>query len=151
LRRYRCIDRRNGVLEGRDTLMRLATIVATAFFALTATAFAEGDVANGEKVFKKCGACHVVGPEAKNRVGPQLNGIVGGKIAAVEGFKYSPAMVEFGAGDKVWDAETLDAYLASPKGLVPKTRMAFAGLKKEDERADVIAYLAQFAEDGSTK
>ncbi len=131
--------------------MRTASIAATAFLALTATAFADGDAANGEKVFKKCTACHAVGPEAKNKVGPELNGIVGRKVAAVEGFKYSPAMVEFGAGDKVWDAATLDAYLASPKGVVPKTKMAFAGLKKEDERADVIAYLAQFAEDGSAK
>ncbi len=132
-------------------MIKFASVAATAFLALTASALADGDAANGEKVFKKCGACHAVGPQAKNKVGPELNGIVGRKVAAVDGFKYSPAMVEFGAGDKVWDEATLDAYLASPKGVVPKTKMAFAGLKKEDERADVIAYLSQFAEDGSAK
>jgi cytochrome c len=132
-------------------MKKLAVLAGTAFLALAAPALADGDVAKGEKVFKKCTACHAVGVDAKNKVGPELNGIVGRKVAAVEGFKYSPAMTEFGAGDKVWDDETLHTYLADPKGVVPKTKMAFAGLKKDDERDDVIAYLNQFNEDGSAK
>ena len=132
-------------------MTKISVLAATAVVAFTASAFADGDAAKGEKVFKKCTACHAVGANAKNKVGPELNGIVGRKVASIEGFKYSPAMTEFGAGDKAWDAETIDAYLADPKGFIPKNKMAFAGLKKEDERADVIAYLNQFNEDGSAR
>ena len=132
-------------------MTKLSVLAATAVLALSGAALADGDPAAGEKVFKKCTACHAVGPDAKNKVGPELNGIVGRKVASVEGFKYSPAMTAFGAGDKVWDAATIDAYLADPKGFVAKNKMAFAGLKKDDERANVIAYLDQFAEDGAAK
>jgi cytochrome c len=131
-------------------MQRLLMIAGTVLLALTAQASAEGDTAKGEKVFKKCAACHAVGPEAKNKVGPELNGVVGRNWGAVEDYKYSANLLELADG-KVWDAETLDVYLAKPKDLIPKTKMAFAGLKKEDDRADVIAYLAQFNEDGSTK
>lgn len=108
--------------------------------ASTAAAFAAGDAAKGEKVFKKCKACHVV-DSAKNRVGPSLQGIVGRPAGSVDGFKYSSAMTEFGEGGAVWDEATLDAFLTKPKALVKKTKMAFPGLKKESDRADVIAYL----------
>ncbi|ADZ71901.1 c-type cytochrome [Polymorphum gilvum] len=132
--------------------MKNVTVLASvAFLALTATAFADGDAAKGEKVFKKCQACHDVGANAKNKVGPELNGIVGRKIASIEGFKYSPAMIEFGAGDKVWDEATLTTYLHNPKEAIPKNKMAFVGLKKDDDLSDVIAYLSQFNEDGSAK
>jgi cytochrome c len=96
----------------------------------------------GEKVFKKCAACHKVGEGAKNASGPMLNGIVGMPAGAVEGFKYSPAIIDAGAGGMVWDAATLDAYLADPKGFIPKNKMSFAGLKKPEDRAAVIAYLS---------
>lgn len=99
-------------------------------------------VAAGEKIFKKCAACHKVGDGAKNAAGPMLNGIVGMPAGAVEGFKYSPAMTDAGAGGMVWDAATLDAYLADPKGFIPKNKMSFAGLKKPEERAAVVAYLS---------
>jgi cytochrome c len=132
-------------------MTKLSVLAATALLAFSGAALADGDPVAGEKIFKKCTACHAVGPDAKNKVGPELNGIVGRKVASVEGFKYSPAMIEFGAGDKVWDAATIDTYLADPKGFVPKNKMAFAGLKKDDERANVIAYLDQFAEDGAAK
>ena len=131
-------------------MMKLSIAAGVALLALTTIASAEGDVAKGEKVFKKCAACHAVGPDAKNKVGPEMNGIVGRAVASVEGFKYSPAMTEFGAG-KVWDEATLSGYLANPKGFVPKNKMAFVGLKKEDELKDVIAYLAQYNADGSMK
>lgn len=132
-------------------MKRFVMIASTAFLALTVAASAEGDVKKGEKVFKKCKACHAIGPDAKNKVGPELNGIVGRKVAGIEDFKYSPAMKKFGEGDKVWDEATLDTYLTKPKKVVPKTKMAFAGLKKEKDRQNIIAYLAQFNADGSMK
>lgn len=130
---------------------RLMLIAGATVLATVAGAHAEGDAAKGEKVFKKCAACHAVGPDAKNKVGPELNGIVGRKVAALEDYKYSKAMAEFGAGDKTWDAETLSSYLHAPRDVVKGTKMAFAGLKKDEEVADVLAYLGQFNEDGSAK
>ncbi|WP_435311590.1 c-type cytochrome [Primorskyibacter sedentarius] len=106
----------------------------------------EGDVAKGEKVFRKCKACHAVGDDAKNRVGPMLNGIVGRQIAEVEEFSYSDALKDMGAEGKVWDAAELAAFLEKPRDYAKGTKMSFAGLRKEDDRADVIAYLATFSE-----
>ena len=100
-----------------------------------------GDAAKGEKVFKKCKACHVV-EEGKNKTGPSLYGVVGRAAGSIEGYKYSKAMAGSGL---VWDAETLDAYLTNPKKYLKGTKMAFAGLKKEKDRANVIAYLATAA------
>ncbi|WP_343115840.1 c-type cytochrome [Ostreiculturibacter nitratireducens] len=98
----------------------------------------------GEKAFKKCAACHKVGEGAKNAVGPVLNGIVGRAAATVDGFRYSPALADAASGGLVWNAETLGAFLADPRGYVPKTKMTFAGLKKQDEIDAVIAYLSTF-------
>lgn len=98
------------------------------------------DATAGAKVFKKCAACHVA-DEAKNKVGPHLMGVVGRAVASVEDFKYSKAMTEHAAEVPEWTEEALAAYLADPKGVVKGTKMAFAGLKKEQEVADVIAYL----------
>jgi len=106
------------------------------------TAMAEGDAANGEKVFKRCQACHVVNAE-QNRVGPYLKGVFGRPAGHIEGFKYSEAMAEKGKEGLVWDEANLDKYLADPKGYIPKNKMAFPGLKKPEERADVIAFLKQ--------
>ncbi|SMC53727.1 cytochrome c family protein [Rhizobium sp. RU36D] len=103
----------------------------------------EGDAAAGKLVFNKCMACHNVDSD-KAKVGPSLKGLIGRQPGTVEGFKYSPAMVEFGAG-KVWDEALLKTYLPDPKGLVKGTKMAFAGLKKDDEVVNVIAYLKQFS------
>ncbi|WP_149738244.1 cytochrome c family protein [Rhizobium sp. RU20A] len=104
------------------------------------SAWADGDAAAGKTVFAKCAACHTA-VEPKNKVGPSLMGIVGRPIATVEGYKYSEAMTSFGAGGKVWDEATLAQYLLSPKGVVPKTKMAFVGLKTPEDVANVIAYL----------
>jgi len=131
-------------------MQRLLMITGTALLVLTAQASAEGDPAKGEKVFRKCQACHAVGPDAKNKVGPQINGVVGRDWGAVEGYKYSKALIEMSDG-KVWDVETLDAYLTKPKDVIPKGKMAFAGLRKEQDRADVIAYLAQFNAEGASE
>jgi cytochrome c len=116
----------------------LAALAAAVLFA--APALAEGDATKGEKVFAKCKACHEV-EKGVNKVGPTLKGVVGRKAASVEGYKYSDAMIAKGAEGIVWDEPTLTAYLPDPKGFVPKTKMAFAGLKKPEEVADVIAYL----------
>ena len=82
----------------------------------------------GESVFRKCRACHAVCENAKNKVGPVLNGIVGRTAATVEGFRYSSAMNEKGTAGLIWKEETLSAYLSDPKGYIPKNKMAFAGL-----------------------
>ncbi len=118
--------------------------VAAALGAMSGGALAEGDAAKGEKVFKKCKACHTE-TEEKNKVGPHLVGIVGRKAASVEGYKYGKGITE--AAEKIgeWDAEKLAAYLENPKDYIGgQSKMTFR-LKKEDQRADVIAYLASLA------
>lgn len=113
--------------------------LALALIGAAGLAHADGDAAAGEKVFNKCKACHKV-EAGKNGVGPSLHGIVGRPVGSVDGFKYSDAMMAWGAG-KTWDEATLETYIKDPKGVVKGTKMAFAGLKKADELADVIAYL----------
>ncbi len=131
----------------------MRTIMAAAITGLLLAAGAAhaGDPQQGAKVFNKCKACHMVGENAKNRVGPPVNGVVGRAFGAVEGFRYSPSLMELADAGRIWDEETLDAYLQNPKKIVPKGRMAFPGLKKAEDRADVIAYLKQFNADGSLK
>lgn len=103
-------------------------------------------LAAGEKVFKKCAACHKVGEGAKNGTGPMLNGIVGAAAGAVDGFRYSKPLLRMAEAGLVWDDASMHAFLENPKGFMKGTKMAFAGLKKEDERAAVIAYLASFGD-----
>lgn len=110
--------------------------------AIRQAAFEAGDVEAGENVFKKCRACHKIGEGAKNGVGPMLTDFIGVEVASVEGFKYSKAFMEKKEEGLVWTVEALDAYLLKPRDFVPKTKMTFAGLKKEEDRANVIAYLA---------
>lgn len=112
---------------------------------LATGAHAAGDPANGEKVFKKCAACHAVGPDAKNKVGPALNGVIGSVIGKhPEDYKFSKVLVEMGDAGKVWDEANMTEWLKNPKAFAPGTKMAFAGLKKDEEIADVIAYLSTF-------
>jgi cytochrome c len=118
--------------------------MAAIAIALAGPALADGDPAKGEKVFAKCKACHAVGEDAKNRVGPVLNGIVGRMIASVEGFKYSAAYLAKKDEGFTWTEDALAAYLENPKDYIPGNKMSFAGLKKEDDRKDVIAYLKTF-------
>jgi cytochrome c len=121
--------------------MKVAMFAAAAAMLFSVSAQAqEGDAAAGEKVFLKCKACHE-NEKGVNKVGPTLKGIVGRKTASVEGFNYSNAMKAKGTEGAVWDEATLAAYLPDPKAWVPGTKMAFAGLKKPEEVANIIAYL----------
>lgn len=124
-----------------------ALCLSTLPLAATAGSHIGGDPAAGEKVFRKCKACHQVGAEAANRVGPVLNGIVDRAIGSVEDFAYSAALSDLNAEGKVWTVADLEAFLTKPKDYAKGTKMAFAGLRKEDERQNVIAYLATFGAD----
>ena len=127
--------------------MRLLTtcFAAAAMLVIFTPPSQAGDAEKGAKVYRKCVSCHMIGDGAKNRVGPQLNGIIGREIGAVADYKYSKAMVQYAATAKIWSEENLAAYLESPRKLVKGGRMAFAGLRKEKDRADVIAYLKENA------
>jgi cytochrome c len=101
---------------------------------------AAADPAAGEKIFKKCQACHSGDKGGANKVGPNLWGVIGRPIAAHEGFSYSAAIKAFAAGG-TWDYEKISSFVTAPKAYIKGTAMGFAGLKKPDERANLIAYL----------
>ncbi len=112
-----------------------------------ATLLASADASAGEAVFKKCQACHSGEKGGPNKVGPDLWDIVNRPIAAHEGFSYSAAMKTFAEGGKqVWDFDHLNHFLAAPKKYIAGTAMGFAGLKKDDERANLIAYLRSLSD-----
>ncbi len=121
-------------------LVAVAAVAALVGISGAAHAGSDGDPAKGKKVFNRCKACHAV-TEEKNKVGPHLVGIIGRKVAAVEGFKYSKALKKAGEEGMVWTEENMAAWLKAPKKFIPGNRMAFAGLKKEDQIRDVIAYM----------
>lgn len=123
----------------------LAAALAAAFAlpaaAQDAAAPAAGDPEAGAAVFRRCAACHAVEADAAKKVGPTLYGIVGRQTASVADYSYSDAMAALGAEGHVWTAEELDRYLENPRAAVPGTKMTFAGLRKAEDRANVIAYL----------
>lgn len=135
--------------------MRLTPLLAGAALAALAgsTALAQeiGDPAAGEQVFNMCRACHAVGPDAQNRIGPELNGIIGAQPPTNEEYSYSPAFQEFAADHPVWSAETLTPWLSNPTELVPGTKMVFPGIEDETDLVNVIAYLATFDENGESQ
>ena len=131
---------------GYSVEVETATTVSTTSSSATsdkidlAALMALGDVAHGEKVFKKCAACHSIVKGGKNNIGPALYNVVGRKVGAVSDYKYSKALSGY---EKEWTFEELNGYLVKPAKWIKGTKMAFAGLRKEKDRASVIKYLNQ--------
>jgi len=124
-----------------NSMNKAILLAALAVFALPAAAHAmSGDVAKGEKVFRKCMGCHYIKKD-KNKVGPTLQNVVGRPAASVKGYNYSAALKAKGKAGLVWTEDNLDKWLTSPRKFVPGTKMTFFGLHKASQRADVIAYL----------
>ena len=123
----------------------VALIFASALLASANAAVADGDPVKGEKTFKICKVCHQIGEGAKDFVGPVLNGVVGRKAGTYPGYNYSDANKNSGL---TWDEATLTKYLKNPREVVPGTKMAFPGIPKDEDIANVIAYLKQFGPDG---
>jgi cytochrome c len=131
-----------------EKIMRIWVIAAIALAASSGAALAQ-DAAAGEQVFRRlCSPCHDVGPEAKIKIGPPLNGIDGRKAGTFEGFNYSPANKSSGI---VWDEQAFDKYIRAPMQEMPGTRMAFVGVKNDKDIGDLWAYLKQFGPDGAKK
>lgn len=125
------------------TNRRIALLMASLLLAGPGSAMAAGNAQNGMKIFKKCVACHSVEP-GKKKIGPNLHGVIGRMAGTAKGYKYSKAMAAHGKSGTVWAADTLDTYLQAPRKVVPGTKMSFPGLKRSQDRADVIAYLQGF-------
>ena len=128
-------------MDYRDILLISASVIALSSFDARAQ---EGDAAAGATVFKKCATCHIVESD-KNKVGPSLNGLFGRKAGTHPDFAYSAAMKAAGDSGVVWDETALRDYLHNPKAKVKGTKMAFAGLKDDQEITDLIAYLKQYS------
>ncbi len=122
-------------------------VAAGLLVALPAVASAQ-DAEAGKKVFMKCAPCHSIGPGAKNKVGPNLDGLFGRKAGTEEGFNYSEAMKKAGW---VWDEAKFKEYIADPKKVVPGNKMLFPGIKDELDRDDLAAYIGSFNADGTSK
>jgi cytochrome c len=125
--------------------MRSWVLVGVILAASTGAALAQ-DAAAGEQSFNKCRPCHDVGPDAKIKLGPPLNGISGRKSASYEGYNYSDALKGLGI---TWDKAKFTQWVAAPMAMAPGTRMAFAGVQDDAEKANLWAYLSQFKADGS--
>ena len=128
-------------------MMKTVSIAIVALAASAGMAVA-GDIAAGETVFKKCTPCHSIGENAKNMVGPAQNGLKGRKAGTVPGFNYSDANKNSGI---VWEEATFKEYIKDPKAKIPGTKMAFVGIKNDQEINDLWAYLKQFDTNGDIK
>jgi cytochrome c len=127
----------------------LCLLAMAAWAGSAAGALAAGDAAEGEKIFAhKCATCHKIGEGAKNFVGPELNGLIGRKTGSVPDYNYSDANKSSGI---TWDDATLNEFLTNPKAKIPGTKMMFAGLPNDTDKANVVAYLSQFDADGKKK
>jgi len=127
--------------------MRRALVIAVGLVGSTGAALAQ-DVAAGETSFRKCAPCHSIGPDAANKVGPELNGLDGRKSGTVDGFNYSDANKASGI---TWGEEIFKEYIKDPRAKVPGTKMVFAGIKSEKELGDLWSYVSQFDKDGNVK
>lgn len=120
-------------------------VMGLAVLALATGAAAAQDLASGAKSYKKCAACHDIGPNAKNKVGPLLNGLDGRKSGTIAGYSYSEANKNSGI---VWDEKQFLEYIKDPKAKIPTTKMVFAGIKNEAEAKDLWAFIKQHGADG---
>ena len=127
--------------------MRRIVVAACVLLGAASSASAQ-DLAAGENSFKKCLPCHSVGPDAKNKVGPVLNGLDGRKAGTIEGYSYSDANKNSGI---TWDEATFKEYITDPRAKIPGTKMVFAGIKNEQEIKDLWAYIKQFDAEGNIK
>lgn len=129
------------------TLRGLAFSLAAALSCLAGGAVGDelGDADRGETLFAKCKGCHEVGKGAKSRIGPHLNGLFGRTAGSIDGFRYSKAFDRAGAKGLEWHADTLAAFIANPKAIVPGTRMSFRGYDDATDQADLLAYLRTFS------
>jgi cytochrome c len=127
--------------------LTLSTLVIIASSVAASAALAQ-DAAAGKTAFNKCLACHAIGEDATNKVGPQLNGLDGRKAGTAPDYNYSDANKNSGI---TWNEANFKEYIANPKGKVPGTKMAFAGIKNEKEVNDLWAYVSQYDKDGKTK
>lgn len=130
----------------RMTTLGLIVLAVTTF--LLSQPVAAGDPSKGATIFKKrCTTCHAIGPNAPNKVGPELNGLFGRPAGSVPNYNYSKANRESGI---IWTEEIFATYIRDPRATVPGTKMPFSGLKNDQEVADLVAYLGSFAADGSS-
>jgi cytochrome c len=127
-------------LTSKHKLLRVSAVSGFGLYLIAGAALADADLAKGEQVFKKCAACHSA-TDKTNKVGPYLLGVVGRKVASADAYKYSDGMKEYAATGAIWDEATLSSYLENPKAVVQRTKMAFSGIKEEELRADLIAFL----------
>lgn len=122
-------------------------LLATAAATLVAGAsYAEGSVEDGKKVFRRCKSCHAVGEDAKNKIGPVLNNIVDQPVGQNPDFRYSDGMIAAANDGVIWDEEALAKFLSKPRSAIEGTSMSFAGLRKEKDIANIIAYLRSFSD-----
>ncbi len=128
-------------------MTRMLVLITAVLAVSTGGALAQ-DVAAGENSFKKCLPCHAVGADAKNKIGPVLNGLEGRKSGTIEGYTYTEANRNSGI---IWDDATFRDYIRDPRARIPGTKMVFAGIKNDKEVADLWAYLKKFGPDGNTK
>ncbi len=126
-----------------------SVFLASAVLMFGAPALGAGDIERGEALYGKCIGCHQVGEGAVNRIGPQLNGIFDRPAGTVEGYRYSNGMKRASADGLVWTREKLDAFIEDPRILVSRTRMSFRGMKDEQDRTDLLAYLQQYSDNPS--
>ena len=124
--------------------MNSASVLMASLVCLGTTVIAEGDIDAGEKVFRKCKACHAIGSDAKTKSGPVLTRIVGSKAGNDSNFRYSKALTAAASDGLVWDEASLSAFLTKPRDFLDGTKMSFSGLRREKDVADLIAYLISF-------
>jgi cytochrome c len=144
---FRIVVRRAGRQSALEDIMTRIVIIACLLVSGSASALAQ-DLEAGENSFKKCLPCHSVGADAKNKVGPVLNGLDGRKSGTVEGYSYTEANKNSGIA---WSEATFKEYITDPRAKIPGTKMVFAGIKNENERANLWAYLKQFDVSGNKK